>query len=83
MIDIDHDESVGFQLITTDDIDDFGIPFLVQRIRQRVGDSPVYLRCAMRLQFLHNSAYAFTVLILMSSVGWIYTSPAALLTDDL
>jgi len=43
MHDIDHDESVGFQLITTDDIDDLGIPEIINRIRRRVGDSPVYL----------------------------------------
>lgn len=44
MADIDQDESVGFQLITTDDIDDLGIPSIIQSIRQRVGDNPVYLR---------------------------------------
>jgi len=43
--DIENDESVGFQLISTDDIDDIGIPEIVRRIRARVGDSPVYLRC--------------------------------------
>ncbi|KAF8226313.1 Arginase/deacetylase [Tricholoma matsutake] len=41
--DLDHDRSVGFQLISTDDIDDFGIPEIIRRIRQRVGDTPVYL----------------------------------------
>lgn len=43
MIDIEHDKSVGFQLITTDDVDDLGIPEIIKRIRRRVGDSPVYL----------------------------------------
>jgi len=43
MIDIEHDQSVGFQLITTDDIDDLGIPAIIRRIRRRVGDNPVYL----------------------------------------
>ncbi|KAF8591950.1 Arginase/deacetylase [Ramaria rubella] len=41
--DIRHDESVGFELITTDDIDDHGIAEIIKRIRTRVGDSPVYL----------------------------------------
>jgi agmatinase len=43
MVDIEHDQSVGFQLITTDDIDDLGIPEIIRRIRRRVGDNPVYL----------------------------------------
>ena len=47
LIDIEHDESVGFQLITTDDIDDLGVPEIIERIRQRVGENPVYLRWAM------------------------------------
>ncbi|TDL28342.1 arginase deacetylase [Rickenella mellea] len=41
--DIKNDETVGFQLISTDDIDDLGIPEIVARIRARVGESPVYL----------------------------------------
>jgi len=41
--DIEHDESVGFELISTDDIDDIGIPAIIAQIRQRVGTSPVYL----------------------------------------
>jgi len=41
--DIEHDISVGFQLFSTDDVDDIGIPEMVRRIRDRVGKSPVYL----------------------------------------
>ncbi|KAJ7066639.1 arginase family-domain-containing protein [Mycena amicta] len=41
--DIQHDESVGFQVISTEDIDDYGIVEVINKIRQRVGDSPVYL----------------------------------------
>ncbi|KAF8486711.1 Arginase/deacetylase [Gautieria morchelliformis] len=41
--DIHHDESVGFELITTDHIDDYGVADIIRRIRTRVGDSPVYL----------------------------------------
>ena len=41
--DIENDQSVGFQLISTDDIDDYGIPEIIRRIRERIGDSPVYL----------------------------------------
>jgi agmatinase len=44
MVDIEHDKSVGFQLVTTDDIDDLGITEIIKRIRRRVGDTPVYLR---------------------------------------
>ncbi len=32
-------------MISTDDIDDFGVPAIIKRIRERIGDSPVYLRC--------------------------------------
>jgi agmatinase len=42
--DIDNDESVGFHFITSDDIDDHGVPAIIKRIRERVGDTPVYLR---------------------------------------
>lgn len=42
-IDLEHDQETGFELISTDDIDDLGIPEIIKRIRARVGDSPVYL----------------------------------------
>jgi agmatinase len=41
---LDNDKQVGFQVISTDDIDDFGIPAIIKRVRERIGDSPVYLR---------------------------------------
>jgi len=41
--DLENDEATGFQIITGDDIDDFGIPEIVRRIRTRIGSSPVYL----------------------------------------
>ncbi|EIW64204.1 Arginase/deacetylase [Trametes versicolor FP-101664 SS1] len=41
--DLENDEAVGFQLISTDDIDDYGVLAIIKRIRERVGDSPVYL----------------------------------------
>lgn len=53
MVDIEHDQGVGFELITTDDIDDLGIPEIIRRIRTRVGDSPVYLRYAVARIMIH------------------------------
>jgi hypothetical protein len=44
-VDIQHDEHVGFQLLTTDDIDDLGADGIIRRIRDRVGNKPTYLRC--------------------------------------
>jgi len=41
--DVKNDEEVGFQLITTDDIDEMGVPAIIKKIRDRVGTSPVYL----------------------------------------
>ncbi|KAG6332774.1 hypothetical protein ID866_6319 [Astraeus odoratus] len=41
--DIENDESVGFHFITSDDIDDYGVSAIIQRIKKRVGDTPVYL----------------------------------------
>ncbi|KZT02498.1 Arginase/deacetylase [Laetiporus sulphureus 93-53] len=41
--DIENDQTVGFQLISTDDIDDLGVTEIIKRIRKRVGSSPVYL----------------------------------------
>ena len=46
--DIENDESVGFHFITSDDIDDHGVTSIVERIRKRVGDTPVYLRLSFR-----------------------------------
>lgn len=47
--DLENDESVGFQLISGDDIDDLGIPEIIRLIRKRIGDSPVYLRSVILL----------------------------------
>ncbi|KAK6992253.1 arginase deacetylase [Favolaschia claudopus] len=41
--DIEHDGSVGFQVISTDDIDDYGIRKVIKKIRERIGKNPVYL----------------------------------------
>jgi len=41
--DVVHDETVGFQVISTDDIDDYGINLIIRKIRERIGTSPVYL----------------------------------------
>ncbi|KAF9015732.1 arginase family-domain-containing protein [Cyathus striatus] len=43
LADLQNDANVGFQLISTDDIDDLGIPEVIKRIRKRIGDAPVYL----------------------------------------
>lgn len=42
--DIQHDEQVGFSVITTDDIEELGTEGIVRIIKRRVGDKPVYLR---------------------------------------
>ncbi|KIY66621.1 Arginase/deacetylase [Cylindrobasidium torrendii FP15055 ss-10] len=42
-VDMEHDEFVGFQVISTDDLDDYGIVNVIKRLRERVGDSPVYI----------------------------------------
>lgn len=39
--DLHHDASVGFDLLTTDDIDDVGAQGIIDRIRKRIGDRPV------------------------------------------
>jgi hypothetical protein len=65
--DIAHDESVGFQLISTDDIDDYGIVQVIKKIRERIGDSPVYLRCVCTPAPLH-ALLTLAVSISMSSV---------------
>ncbi|THU78798.1 Arginase/deacetylase [Dendrothele bispora CBS 962.96] len=40
---VQHDEAVGFQVISSEDIDDYGINNVIRAIRRRVGDGPVYL----------------------------------------
>jgi agmatinase len=52
--DIEHDRQVGFEMVTTDDIDDLGIPEIVRRIRKRVGETPVYLRYSVRIGIHEN-----------------------------
>ncbi|KAI5474247.1 agmatinase [Pseudohyphozyma bogoriensis] len=41
--DLEHDASVGFQLLTTDDIDEMRPSGIVKAIKERVGNTPVYL----------------------------------------
>ncbi|KAG8679233.1 hypothetical protein FRC09_019117 [Ceratobasidium sp. 395] len=41
--DIQHDEGVGFSIITTDDIDELGADGIAEAIKNHVGDKPVYL----------------------------------------
>jgi agmatinase len=41
--DLDDDVTAGFQLIHAFDIDDFGVPEVVRRIKQRIGNSPVMI----------------------------------------
>ncbi|KAF9074139.1 arginase family-domain-containing protein [Rhodocollybia butyracea] len=41
--DLRHDDTVGFQVISAEDIDDYGIKNIIKKIRQRIGDKPVYL----------------------------------------
>ncbi len=41
--DLTHDAAVGFQLLTTDDIDDLGADGVARAILARVGDAPAYL----------------------------------------
>ncbi|KAJ4490771.1 arginase family-domain-containing protein [Lentinula aciculospora] len=41
--DMEHDDTVGFQVISTEDIDDYGIKRVIEKIRQRIGNQPVYL----------------------------------------
>jgi hypothetical protein len=48
---VEHDESVGFQLISSEDIDDYGIQTVIQKIRDRVGMGPVYLTYAKSTLF--------------------------------
>ncbi|KAJ7108788.1 hypothetical protein C8R44DRAFT_834142 [Mycena epipterygia] len=40
---VEHDEAVGFAVISTEDIDDYGIQNVIKKIRDRVGTGPVYL----------------------------------------
>ncbi len=41
--DLTQDSELGFQVISAPDVDQLGVPGLVERIRQRVGDRPVYV----------------------------------------
>jgi agmatinase len=41
--DLDQDSELGFQVISAPDVDQLGVPGMVERIAQRVGDRPVYV----------------------------------------
>jgi agmatinase len=41
--DLTQDGELGFQVISAPDVDQLGVPGMVERIRQRVGDRPVYV----------------------------------------
>jgi agmatinase len=41
--DLKHDDVVGFQIITTDDIEEMRIKGIVEAIKRRVKDTPCYL----------------------------------------
>jgi agmatinase len=41
--DLDQDSELGFQVISAPDVDQLGVPGMVERIVQRVGDRPVYV----------------------------------------
>jgi arginase family enzyme len=55
-VDLEHDEEVGFELISTDDIDDIGVREIIRRIRERVGNSPVYLSFDIDVIGTHHAA---------------------------
>jgi agmatinase len=41
--DLTQDSELGFQVISAADVEELGVPGMVERIRQRVGDRPVYV----------------------------------------
>ncbi|MBT2483871.1 MULTISPECIES: agmatinase [unclassified Microbacterium] len=41
--DLDDDEVLGFAIVTSEDIEEHGVPAALDRIRQRVGDRPLYI----------------------------------------
>jgi agmatinase len=41
--DLDQDSELGFQVIPAPDVDQLGVPGMIERIAQRVGDRPVYV----------------------------------------
>jgi agmatinase len=42
-VDLSQDSELGFQLIPAPDVEQLGVPGVAERIRQRVGDRPVYV----------------------------------------
>lgn len=43
MRDLLHDEAVGFQVFTTDDIEEMGPEGMAKKLKKRLGNGPVYL----------------------------------------
>jgi agmatinase len=43
LYDLDHDRNCGFQIITARDIDRIGVEGVIKRIKDRVGQSNVYI----------------------------------------
>lgn len=49
--DLNNDAGYGFQVVTADDIDTLGIAEIIKYIRKRIGELPVYFRCARLLVY--------------------------------
>lgn len=75
------DEDVGFNVISTDDIDDIGVDEVIRRIRARIADNPVYLRRVWQSS-LHLFAFGDSYLLLFRiaslDIDVIGTPPQAL-----
>ncbi len=41
--DLDDDERFGFEIVRADDVDRIGLPEVLDRVRRRAGDAPIYL----------------------------------------
>ncbi|HEU4808879.1 MAG TPA: arginase family protein, partial [Homoserinimonas sp.] len=41
--DLTDDERLGFTIVTSEDIEEHGVPAAIERIRARIGDKPLYI----------------------------------------
>lgn len=66
---MENDAAVGFEIITTDDIDEIGTSGIVKLIRDRVGNGPVYLRYVSHSSFISSKFMALEPLELCFDRG--------------
>lgn len=67
-----NDVDVGFVVVSAEDIDDIGVNGVIKRIRDRVGNNPVYLTYVSALTILYDApliVFVASTSLLLLTIG--------------